>query len=276
MDTILVTGGTGVLGAQVVRQLLDDGRQVRVLSRKEQRPATLPEKAQWAVGDLTAGTGLKEALAGVGTVVHCASDARRWKNDLSSIRHLIDAARPADGAAAPHVVYVSIVGIDRVPYSYYRAKLEVERLLAASGLPWTVLRATQFHDLLLVMAQQLSRLPVVLVPAGARVQPVDVDEVATRLAELAEGAPAGRVADMGGPKTWTLTDVVRAVVRASGRPRRVVSVPLPGKMMAALRDGGLLAPDDAAGHRGFEAFLADAPVSDRTYGAARRPVATDR
>ncbi len=270
MDTILVTGGTGVLGAAVVERLLDAGRPVRVLSRKERRPAGLPEKAQYTVGDLAAGTGLDAAFDGVGTVVHCASDARHWKNDLVAIRHLIDAARRPDAAARPHVVYVSIVGIDRVPYGYYQAKLEVERLLEASGLPWTVLRATQFHDLLLAMAQQLTRLPVVLVPAGVTSQPVDVGEVADRLAELAEGEPAGRVADMGGPKAWTMADVVRAVLRASGRPRRVVSVPLPGKMMAALRDGGLLTPQNAVGRRSFEAFLADAPVADRAYGAAQR------
>lgn len=269
MDTIVVTGGTGVLGARVVRRLLDDGRPVRVLSRKP-RPAGFPEKAQWAVADLVTGDGLAAALTDAGTVVHCASDSRHWKNDIVSARRLIDAARTPNAAAAPHLVYVSIVGIDRVPFGYYQAKLEVERLLRESGLPLTVLRATQFHDLLLVIAQQLCRLPVVVVPSGVASQPVDVGEVADRLAELAQGQPAGRVPDMGGPKAWVAADLVRAVLRASGRRRPVLSVPLPGRMIAALRHGGLLAPDHAVGRRGFEDFLATAPLGDRSYGAAQR------
>ncbi len=268
MDTILVTGGTGLLGAKVVARLLGDGRPVRVLSRRPQPPATFPEKAQWAVGDLTAGTGLEAALDGVGTVVHCASDTRHWKNDPVAVRHLIGAARASAGP--PHVVYVSIVGIDRVPFGYYRAKLEVERLIEESGLPWTVLRATQFHDLLLSVAQQMCRLPVVPVPSDVVFQPVDVGEVADRLAGLAEGQPAGRVPDMGGPAPWEFADVVRAVLRTSGRRRPVVQVPFPGKAVGALRQGGLLAPEGAVGRRGFDAFLATAPARDRTYGAAQR------
>jgi uncharacterized protein YbjT (DUF2867 family) len=267
MDTILVTGGTGVLGARLVQRLLADGQPVRVLSRRPDRPDTVSDKAQWAVADLTTGSGLAAAMDGVGTIVHCASDARHWNNDVTAARHLIDAAR---AAASPHIVYVSIVGIDRVPYGYYQAKLQVEQLLEASGLPWTVLRATQFHDLLLAMAQQLIRLPVVLLPAGVRSQPVDVGEVADRLAEIAVGKPLGQAPEMGGPKACTVADVVRAVLKVSGRKRPVIEVPLPGKLIATLRDGGLLTPERAVGRRGFEDFLATAPIADRSYGAAQR------
>jgi uncharacterized protein YbjT (DUF2867 family) len=274
MDTILVTGGTGVLGARLVRRLLEDGQPVRVLSRRSHRPANVPEKAQWAVGDLATGSGatgsgLQAALDGVGTVIHCASDPRHWNKDVPAAQNLVDAAR---AAGSPHIVYVSIVGIDRVPFGYYQAKLRVERLLESSGLPWTVLRATQFHDLLLAMAQQLIRLPVVLVPAGVASQPIDVGDVADRLAEIAVGKPLGQAPEMGGPRPWTVAEVVRAVLRVSGRTRPVIEVPLPGKTMSALRAGGLLTPERAVGRRTFEDFLADAPVSDRTYGAAQRPM----
>ncbi|MEU6175904.1 NAD(P)H-binding protein [Streptantibioticus parmotrematis] len=263
---ILVTGGTGVLGAAVVRRLLDDGVPVRVLSRRAQRSESLPEQVEWAVGDLATGAGLPEALDGVTAVVHCASDSRHWNSDVAAARRLTDAAR---AAGSPHLVYVSIVGVDRVPYGYYRAKLEVERLLEASGLPWTVLRATQFHDLVLVVTQWLARLPVVLVPAGVRTQPVDVSEVADRLADLARHAPAGRVPDLGGPEALTAADAVRALLRATGHRRPVVSVPLPGKTMRAVRRGGLLAPNRRAGGT-FADFLRRAPLDDRRYGAARR------
>jgi uncharacterized protein YbjT (DUF2867 family) len=267
--TVLVTGGSGVLGALVVRRLLDAGVPVRVLSRQAARPGSVPEKAEWAVGDLAAGVGLRAALEGVGTVVHCASDSRKWRNDPLAARHLIDAARAT--GLSPHIVYISIVGIDRVPLGYYGAKLAVEEALAESGLPFTILRATQFHDLVLAAAQQLARLPVVPVPAGALSQPVETAEVAERLAELALGGPAGRVPDLGGPRVWAAADAARAVLRASGRRRPVLSLPLPGRAMRAVRAGGLLPPVDAErGRRGFEDFLADAPLKDRRYGAASR------
>ena len=266
MDTVLVTGGTGVLGAAVVRRLLAEGRPVRVLSRRPRRPGTGPEKAQWAVGDLVTGAGLVAALEGTAAVVHCASDPRHWKNDLPAARRLIDAAR---AAGSPHLVDVSIVGIDRVPYGYYRAKLAVEREIEASGLPWTVLRATQFHDLLLAVAQQLVRLPVVPVPAGLLFQPVDVAQVAERLAALALGEPVGRADDLGGPEILTAQDVVRALVRARGLRRAVVPVPVPGRLVRSVREGGLLAPARQPGP-GFAEFLASASLEDRSYGAARR------
>ncbi|WP_269856614.1 SDR family oxidoreductase [Streptomyces sp. RPT161] len=267
MDTILVTGGTGVLGAAVVRRLVAEGRGVRVLSRRADRTAMVPEQAQWAVGDLTGGTGLDAALDGVGAVVHCASDNRHWKNDVVAARHLIAAAR---GAGAPHLLYVSIVGVDRVPYGYYRVKRQVEQELEGSGLPWTVQRATQFHDLLLVVAQQLARLPVVCVPSGVSFQPIDVGEVADKVAQLAVGEAAGRVPDLGGPQVLSAADVVAAVLRARGSRRPVVPVPLPGRLVRAVRDGGLLAPGHAVGQRRFEDFVAHAPLAERRYGAAQR------
>lgn len=274
MDMTLVTGGTGVLGAQVVRRLLNEGRSVRVLSR---RPAPASKEMpwgraregqlEWAVGDLSAGTGLRAALDGVDTVLHCASEPNTAKNDPIAMRHLIDAAR---AAGSPHLVYVSIVGIDRVPYAYYRAKLEVEQLLEASDLPWTILRATQFHDLMLNFVQKICRLPVALVPTGLRIQPMDTGEAADRLVDLAAGRPSGRVSDIGGPRVWTLADMVRAVIEAGGRRRPVLQLPVPGKLVTSLRNGGLTAPDNAVGRITFEEFLATAPLDDPTYGAAQR------
>lgn len=274
MDTILVTGGTGVLGRSVVRRLADAGRSVRVLSRKAQPVPGMPEGVQWAVGDLVQGTGLPAALAGVGTVVHCASDPRRGRSDVGAALQLVEAAQAAgreEGARPPHVVYISIVGIEDVPFGYYRSKMQVEKVLRVSGLPWTVLRTTQFHDLVLAVAQQLVRPPAALVPSGVRLQPVDSGEVADRLAELATGEAAGRVPDMGGPRVWTVEELVRAVLKAAGRRRPVVSVPVRGALFAALRAGALLTPDHAVGRRGFEEFLAMAPVRDRRYGAAQHP-----
>ena len=108
-------------------------------------------------------------------------------------------------------MYISVVGADRVPvvsgidramFGYFASKRAAERVVADSGLPWTTLRATQFHDLILTVARQLAKLPVMPVPAGVRFQPVDAGEVAARLVELALGAPAGLVPDLAGPRVY--------------------------------------------------------------------------
>ncbi|MEU2716441.1 NAD(P)H-binding protein [Streptomyces sp. NPDC007205] len=241
MTTILVTGGTGTLGQCVTRRLRADGHEVRVLSRHAQ---------PYAVDLRAGGSGLDTALAGVETVVHCASTQRG--GDEKAAEHLVAAARRA---GVGHLVYISIVGVDRVPLGYYRTKLAVERQIEASGLGWTILRTTQFHDLLVSVLGGLAKAPVLLVPAGVPDQPVEVAEVADRLAGLALAGPAGRVADMGGPEVRTLDSLARSYLRATGRRRAVARVPLFGGTYRAARAGGLLTPEQAVGKTTFEEYL---------------------
>ncbi|MCT2587669.1 SDR family oxidoreductase [Actinophytocola gossypii] len=231
---ILVTGGTGTLGRAVVTGLRAAGHTPRVLSRRGDTR-----------GDLRTGAGLPAALAGVETVVHCATSLRR--HDLTHAANLVDAAR---GAGRPHVVFASIVGVDTIPLPYYRTKLAVERMLASSGLPWTVLRATQFHDLVLRLFTLQRWSPALLLPAGTRFQPVDVRDVAARLIELAAGGPAGRVPDFGGPEVRRLRDLARAYTR-----RPLLPIPLPGKVIRGYRTGANLA--EKAGTITFEQYLED-------------------
>jgi uncharacterized protein YbjT (DUF2867 family) len=251
MAAILVTGGTGTLGRQLVPRLLAAGSDVRVLSRRPRRGGD-PAAADWAVGDLGTGSGLACAVRGAAVIVHCASDFRRPRRDLPAARNLIAAASAAGG---PHLVYVSIVGVDRVPIGYYRVKLEVERLVRNSGLPWTIQRVTQFHDLLCYIFQLLAKLPVMPVPAGVSGQPADAGEVAARLAGLAAGEPAGRAADFGGPRVQPMADLARAWLDATGLRRRMLPVRLPGQAFRAAAAGGLLAPAHADGRIGFEEYL---------------------
>jgi uncharacterized protein YbjT (DUF2867 family) len=252
-DTILVTGATGNLGRAVLRRLGEEGGpQVRVLSRRP-RPATGDWPADWASGELTTGARLAGAVRGVGTIVHCATDPRRFRNDLPAVDHLVAAARAGD---APHLVYISIVGVDRVPFGYYRIKQEVERRVEAAGLPWTILRATQFHNLISGLLRVLAGPPIMLVPAGVSCQPVDVDDVAQRLVGLARSGPAGRVTDLGGPEVRTLADLADAYLRSTGRRRPIRPVPLFGRVYAGYKRGGHLTPEHADGRRTFEEFLA--------------------
>lgn len=272
MSSILVTGGTGTLGRGVVTRLLTAGNDVRVLSRRaaDRVPGGgALRDAGWVTGDLHSGAGLDEVATGAEVIVHCASDFRRPGRDLGMTRNLIETAKRH---GAPHLVYVSIVGVDRVPLGYYRTKLEAEQLVRGSGLPWTILRATQFHDLILYLCQSLALPPLMLVPAGISFQPVDADDVAGRVSQLAAGPPAGRVPDFGGPEVLAIADLARAYLRASGRRRPLRTVRLPGKIFDGFLRGDHLAPGHADGRRTYQEFLtANAGLlrRRRPYGATR-------
>jgi uncharacterized protein YbjT (DUF2867 family) len=142
-------------------------------------------------------------------------------------------------------------------FGYFATKLAAEKVIAGSGLAWTTLRATQFHNLILMVAQQLARLPMIPLPAGFRFQPVDAGDVAARLVELALGTPAGLVPDLGGPRVYGADELLRSYLRATDRHRPILPVRLPGRAARAVRAGANLAPDRAVGRRTWEEFLAD-------------------
>ena len=254
---ILVTGGTGTLGRHLVPRLREAGRDVRVLSRRTREAA---DGVEYVTGDLLKNEGIRAAVDGAGVVVHCAGSN---KGDDQATRNLV---RAASQAGVQHLVYISVIGAERVPvvsrvdramFGYFWFKAAAERVVVESGLPWTTLRAAQFHDLLLLVAQQVTKLPVVPLPSGFRFQPVDAGEVAARLAELALDAPAGLVPDLAGPRIYPMDELVRGYLRASGKRRLVVPIRLPGGAARAVRAGANLAPDRAVGHRTWEDFLAE-------------------
>ncbi|MDT0344785.1 SDR family oxidoreductase [Streptomyces litchfieldiae] len=250
MEPFLVTGGTGKLGRQVVRLLCESEQVVRVLSRRGRAPGSrVPYRT--ITGDLRTGAGLEDAVRGVGTIVHCATTNGR--RDIVATRNLIDAAVSAGGT--PHLVYVSIVGVDIIPLPYYRAKLAAEKLVADSGLPWTVQRITQFHDLLAAVFAYQRRLPLTLALKRFRFQPIDTRDAAARLVDLALGTPAGRAPDIGGPQVRDMRDLAAAYHRAHGRRRRIVSLCLPGRTARGFADGGNLVPENKLGSITFEDFV---------------------
>ena len=148
---ILVTGGTGTLGRLVVRRLRDAGFDARVLSRHHHKAA---DGIEFVTGDLDTGGGIEPAFDGAETIVHLAGSA---KGDGEKARNLV---RAASRAGTEHLVYISVVGADRIPndsrvdramFGYFGSKLAAERIVADSGVPFTTLRATQFHELILTV-----------------------------------------------------------------------------------------------------------------------------
>jgi len=259
---VLVTGGTGSVGRHVVRHLREAGHRAVVMSRN---PA---DGSDWRQAELGTGAGVAEAVAGMDAIVHAGSATlpgqqlrRGRKVDVDGTRLLAEAAARA---GVKHLVYVSIVGMEGVGYPYYKVKLAAEKVVEEAPLPWTIFRATQFHSLMEVFLSAFSRIPgLTTIDTRWRFQPVDASEVGARLAERAVGEAAGRTADFGGPQVRDFGSLAASWLKATGRHRRVVQLPLPFGFSRQLAAGRLLCPDHKDGKITFEQYL------ERRYPAAR-------
>jgi len=230
---IAVAGGTGVVGSHVVEAVRTDGHDPVVLSR--------------ATGvDLTTGAGLDAALDGVDAVIDTANittlsadAATRFFQTATG--NLVAAA---GRAGVRHLVLLSIVGIDRMPHDYYAGKLAQERVVEAASLPWTILRATQFHEFAGQLFDRAKLGPLHVAPR-ARVQPIAAREVGAHVAALAADAPRGRAADLAGPREERLDEMVKAYARRTGRRGWIPAMSLPGAQMKGMR-AGLALPGEGA------------------------------
>jgi len=251
MSTILITGGSGDLGSKLAVRFAAAGHTVRVLSRRR-RPDTAT--TEWAEGDMETDAGLAEAVAGADLVAHAATGGgTRAKADVPGTRNLLEACKRA---GTPHFFYISIVGIERIPLGYYKAKLECERLIEASGVPWSNLRATQFHTLMDGFLRMFSRVPLVLpVPKTFRFQPIETDEVAERMVGYAPNGPSGKLPDIGGPEVLTFGEIAKAWQRARGKRRPLVNVPVFGATARGFKAGYNCTPEHAEGKVTWEQWL---------------------
>lgn len=238
--TTLITGGTGRLGTHAVAALRARGADPRILSR---RPGD-----GHVVGDLATGEGLAAALEGVDTVLHLATSRSK---DIAQTTRLLDAM----AGSTAHLIFISIVGVDRIPYGYYRDKVASERAIEASGVPFTIIRVTQFHGFVHEVLEAQRRLPVTLIlPVSA--QTIHMPEVAERLADLVKAGPSGRVADLGGPEQLTLREYAQQWQAARGVRRPIWVLHLPGKAVAAFRAGHHMSGLPGAGRVTYREFLA--------------------
>lgn len=249
---VAVAGGTGVLGKLVVAELAARGDEVLALSRN--RPKRSPTGAEHRAVDLTTGEGLAAALAGVEVVVDASNSNPRNAGPVlvEGTRRLL---RACAEAGVRHYVGISIVGCDRVPIAYYEVKVEQEQEIAAGEVPWSLLRATQFHDLLDWAFARAARFR--LRPTGAyRLQPVAAIVVARRLAAAAHEEPAGRLPEVAGPKVHTLSELSAAWRRAKGRAALPLRLPSIGKIGRPLGEGALTSPEAGGDGPTFERWLA--------------------
>ncbi|WP_369251566.1 SDR family oxidoreductase [Streptomyces sp. R41] len=242
---VAVAGGTGLVGRYVVEELAAAGHEPAVLARSRGV-------------DLVTGAGLDAAMKGVEAVVDvCNLTTTSAKKSIAFFegvgRHLLDAGAQA---GVRHHVALSIVGIDRVGMGYYQGKLRQEEVVKGGPTPWTVLRATQFHE----FAQQiLDRVPgpLAVVPR-MRTQPVAAREVAQHLVQLALSSPQGMAPELAGPRVEQLVDMARRLLRARHEHRLLLPVKLPGATGAAMAgDGQLPTGPGSRGSRTFDEWLAE-------------------
>jgi uncharacterized protein YbjT (DUF2867 family) len=241
MHKVLVTGGTGHLGRDIVRLLKERGDMVRVLART---PGQDPD-VEWIRGDLSTGVGIPEALAGTHTVVHAATlspAAQRGylrmgdfirspsEVDLGGTRRLLDAAARA---GAQHFLYVSIVGVQQSRFPYSRLKAAAEDLVRAGTVPWSIVPATGFYWLLARMLDTMAGRRIWPLPSKLAMQPGDSADFAKYVVESVADGPTGERIGFGGPETLTLVELARQYQAARGISRRIVAMPLPGYVLSA-------------------------------------------
>jgi uncharacterized protein YbjT (DUF2867 family) len=248
---ILVTGGTGALGRDVVKGLREAGHRARVLSRK---PGTGDD---WVQGDLATGAGLETAVIGIDAIVHAGSATNQWTKlratDIVGTRRLLAMAREV---GVRHLVYISIVGMEDIPYPYYRSKLAAEAVVRENLVPWSILRATQFHTLMETFLLAFTKLPrLAMVPFNWQFQPVDTHDVAGRLVEVVTNEPAGMLPDFGGPEIRDFKSIAASWLKARGLNKRLVNLWLPLTFSRQLAQGKLLCPDHKDGTITFEQYL---------------------
>lgn len=259
MKRVLLTGGTGTLGRELVPRLQAAGYLVRVMSRRAPNPGE-DEGVEWAQASLEKDTGLAEAMEGTIAVIHAASSPVKRQVDVDGTQRLLDHAQVV---GVDHFVYISIVGIDQIDFSYYKNKLDAERLIEASPVPWSILRATQFHEFIDRLLRPLTRLPLVFLSKNWQFQTISAGEVAEHLVAALEQGPSGRLPDIGGPKILHLDEMARSWLSAQGMHRRLIHFPVPGGLSAGFRRALNTTPNNRVGTITWSQWL-DERYANRT------------
>jgi uncharacterized protein YbjT (DUF2867 family) len=261
MAEVLVTGGSGHLGTDVVRLLLERGERVRVLSRT---PRTDPD-VHTVEGDLATGRGIREAVTGVRSIIHAATlspAARRGHFqpvdfvtsppdvDVDGTRRLLYEAKRA---GVEHILHVSIVGVQQSRVPYLRRKAQAENIVRSFAVPWTIAPATPFYWLLARLHDRMRKQRIWFAPSNLPLQPGDSSEFAEYVVESLQGGPAGDLPCFAGPEVLSQADIARQYQAARGIHRRILEIPLPG--LAVRASGPQTCPDGRIGTRTWAQWL---------------------
>lgn len=246
---ILVTGATGLLGSALLNQLSNPMYKVKITSRSKPLD-TGP--FEWVYSDLSTGEGIEEAVQGIDVIIHAATspiknskivEVSGFQEFLSKIKHI------------NHFIYPSIVGIDEIPLKYYKLKYEAEELLRNSSIPYTIVRATQFHNFVENIFLSKPLFNRYVVPGNIKFQSVDVSEFANHLIGLVNKGPQGRTGDFGGPDIMTLKEMAEEKIKINNESNKVLSFSMPGQLYRSLKDGKNTNDNQRMGKITFKDYL---------------------
>jgi len=244
MSVFAVVGGTGTVGRHVVAVLRNSGAEARVLSRRSSEHRV----------DLVSGVGLDSALAGCDVVIDVSNGSPRHPERVTvdGMQRLTEAAARA---GIGHLVCVSIVGIERVPTRYYRAKLAQERVVRDGQVPWSIVRSTQFHELAAGAFETFARWRI-SPRSDARVQPIAALEAGRVVAEAAHRPPSLQTLTVAGPEVHDVSALARVWAEHHHRRGVPLRIPLTARVRRPLKAGALTcAAPDIWGRTPFSAWL---------------------
>ncbi|MEZ4772716.1 MAG: SDR family oxidoreductase [Bacteroidia bacterium] len=235
---VLVTGGTGLLGRELV-SFFENNHVPYVIGSRNQ-PANDILKTHWKKLDLATGEGLSECLENIDTIFHLASATRPFNpaTDVEGTRKMLEAGKLS---GVNHIIYVSIVGIDKLPISYYKIKIAAEQVIKDAGVDYTILRSTQFHTFLNTTIKKALKYPVAFMPKAIKYQPVGLIFVVDKLMDIYENGPINDTLEIGGPEVITMGEAAAQWLKAHNKKRWIINVPitLAGKLGKNLAEGGL-------------------------------------
>ena len=251
MNKVLITGGTGTLGRAQIKVLEQHNVAYRFTSRS--RP-TFSFQGEWLPMDMERGTGISEAVEGIHTVMHLASDTQtmKLKTDVEGTRQLLEACQKA---GVKHFIFISIVGTDITPLKYYRMKVATEKVVEQFSVPYSILRATQFHEFLDFMLGNFFKAPFGLLPKSLQIQPVQTEEVAKRLFEMSQQSPTNSIENLGGREILSLNVILKKWLAARKENKLLCPIPAFGKAMSAVANGSLTCPEVAKNSISWEEWL---------------------
>lgn len=262
MNKALIIGGSGVLGSTVVNELQKNQVSFQIGSRHQIKTDAYSRVNQgsnlpWTKVDLLTGQGLKEALAGVDTVFHLASGQGKIGSESVEVvitRNLLEVVKRSE---VKHLIYSSIVGVDQIPYSYYQAKFAAEKMIQESKVPFTILRATQFHNFVDFVLSKLLSLPVGFVPKKLRIQPIQVEAVAQELYRLAQAGGQQTVLNLGGPQVYDAGALAKSWMQSQKVFKPIIPIPTLGAILNRIADGAATCPETATGTQTWEDYLTE-------------------
>jgi len=253
---ILITGGTGHLGQKIVQLIKSKEYEVKVLTSKSD--LTNEDNINYFTENLSQNIGLKAATKDIDTIIHCASNPRDFeKVDIEGTQNLLNAI---DKNSIKHFVYISIVGIHKSNYPYYQAKLKVENILKGSGIPYTIVRTTQFHSFVFNLIQSVidettSEKAILKIPERLKFQSIATEEVAELLVKSALKSPQGLLHDFGGPEILSFEEMTATYLKEAQLNWNIQTEPTDNIRHELFRTGINLCRDNAFGKETWERFL---------------------